>query len=568
MPELTTQLESEIKLQVPAVFTLPELIATPASPAVPMPPALVVGPLAVVEPLGTESVPDLAFAATDAATDDAPNDVSPADVPDVVPGIPVDAVEGRALSLRAAYFDTDDLRLARSGATLRHRTGEGEPTWTLKLPANTGVEGDRTEFSIHAPAGTIPADLRGLITAHVRQAALAEVVELATYRHVWKLFDGTGAEVAELVDDLVSVVSDRKVLARFRELEIERRGIDERALEELVRRLEDAGAIRGVFQSKLVHALGPRAMAPPDVPAAGTVRRSDPGAALLAHAFRSSVAKLLAQDAGVRLGSEDAVHQMRVACRRMRSDLRTFAPLLEVDAAEELRVELAWLADELGAARDLEVLRGRLRKTFAADPLSRLDSAAFERLDALLVEREGAAQDRARSAIDEKRYVALLDLAVAFAREPKTTPAADGPAKDVLPPLVAAAVADLDAGVSRLTKRAPDARWHRARIRAKRARYAAEAAAEALGKSAAATGAALAAVQQVLGDHQDAAVAADVVLAIAAEHGQDPGLVLLCGRLAERERTAVRAARASFAKAWKDASAPAVRRWLPAVEPA
>jgi len=30
------------------------------------------------------------------------------------------------------YYDTDDLRLARWGASLRHRRGEG---WTVKLPA-------------------------------------------------------------------------------------------------------------------------------------------------------------------------------------------------------------------------------------------------------------------------------------------------------------------------------------------------------------------------------------------------------------------------------------------------
>jgi CHAD domain-containing protein len=136
-----------------------------------------------------------------------------------------------------------------------------------------------------------------------------------------------------------------------------------------------------------------------------------------------------------------------------------------------------------------------------------------------------------------------------------------------LPPLVAAAVADLDAQVSRLTKRAPDERWHRARIRAKRARYAAEAAAEALGKPAAATGAALAAVQEVLGDHQDAAVAADVVLAIAAGHETDAPLVLLCGRLAERERTAVRASRRAFGAIWRPVTANNVRQWLPNVKP-
>ena len=37
--------------------------------------------------------------------------------------------------LRATYYDTADLRMARNGVTLRYRTGEAEtPRWTLKLP--------------------------------------------------------------------------------------------------------------------------------------------------------------------------------------------------------------------------------------------------------------------------------------------------------------------------------------------------------------------------------------------------------------------------------------------------
>src|SRR5215469_10411340 len=37
-------------------------------------------------------------------------------------------------TLRAQYYDTDDLRLLRHGITLRRRTGGGDPGWHLKLP--------------------------------------------------------------------------------------------------------------------------------------------------------------------------------------------------------------------------------------------------------------------------------------------------------------------------------------------------------------------------------------------------------------------------------------------------
>lgn len=499
---VSEQVESEIKLAVPAVFALPPLDAAGSPTAVP---------------------------------------------------------RARRM-LRATYHDTADLRLARSGATLRHRTGEGSAQWTLKLP--TATEGDRLELSVRAPATAIPAELRSLVTAYVRDGALAEVVRLTTRRDTWSLQDDEGTEQAELVDDLVSVLSDGKVVARFRELEIERRGIAEPALDDLVARLGAAGAVRGAFRSKLAQALGPRADAAPDVPAAQRVRPGDPAAALVVEAVRDGVRRLLAQDPRVRLGRADAVHQMRVACRRLRSDLATFRPLLVPGDVEGLRAELAWLADELGSARDLEVLRSGLAETFGADRLQPLDAAAFARLDAELAAREATAVERAVDALDDPRYVELLVHAVAYAEDPPVTETAHRPVKDVLPALVAAVVGRLDAAVERLSRPAPDARWHRARIRAKRARYAAETAGRALGSSAARLAAAMEQVQEVLGEHQDAAVAGEAVLDIAAHHPDDPALVLLCGRLAERERTALRDARRRFGPTWARASARPVRRWL------
>jgi CHAD domain-containing protein len=504
VPGVAENLEVEVKLAVPAVFALPPLV--PADSAV------------------------------------------------------VEAVAGPRRALRAAYVDTADLRLARAGATLRHRTGEGRPTWTLKLA--TATEGERLELSVQAPAAAVPEDLRALVTALVRDAELTEVVRLTTRRDIWSLRDEAGEELAEVVDDLVSVLSAGKVVARFREIEVERAGIADADLDAVVALLTAAGAVPGAFTSKLARALGPRASAPPDVPAAATVKRSDPAAALVAEAVRDGVRRLLAQDPRVRLGRDDGIHQLRVACRRLRSDLATFASLLEPGSADALRVELAWLADRLGTARDLEVLRSRLAKTFRSDRLAPLDPEAFARLDEVFATRETEALAVAASTLSDPRYVALLTAAVAFAVDPPLTQEAQRPVKAVLPPLVGGVFAELDEAVERLSRNGSDAKWHKARIRAKRARYAAEAAAVALGGDAARAGAAMADVQTVLGDHQDAAVAADTVLDVAAGCADDPAMLLLCGRLAERERAAVHAARDRFPAAWREATRGSVRRWL------
>ncbi len=60
--------------------------------------------------------------------------------------------------LEATYYDTADLSLIRSGVTLRHRTGEPGPSWTVKLPGTTSRQTpDRPELSLVWLAALRPA---------------------------------------------------------------------------------------------------------------------------------------------------------------------------------------------------------------------------------------------------------------------------------------------------------------------------------------------------------------------------------------------------------------------------
>src|SRR5215204_3077082 len=61
---------------------------------------------------------------------------------------------------QTTYLDTEDLRLARAGASLRLRTGEG---WTVKLPGETsnGVL-SRPEYTFGVESAAPPAAAREL----------------------------------------------------------------------------------------------------------------------------------------------------------------------------------------------------------------------------------------------------------------------------------------------------------------------------------------------------------------------------------------------------------------------
>ena len=431
----------------------------------------------------------------------------------------VDRVAVRTLRLRASYWDSVDRRLARGGLTLRHRTGEGRPRWTLKTASAADAGLDREEISVAAPGTRVPETLQDLVTARLRGAELQPLAQVRTLRTTTLLFDAEGHELVEVVDDAVTVLRDGLVADGWHELEVERRPgagkVAKRVLEALVK----AGATEVDQTPKGVRALAgtaaPELPEPPVIRSAGDLVR-----ALLANGLRAVVT----QDVAVRRDQPDAVHQLRVACRRLRSDLRTFAQLCADPRVDGLRDELSWLGDSLGTARDLEVLRERLHQR--ADDGDRLD---VRPVDALYETAQQRAAVTGLEALRSARYLALLQQLHDIATEPRLSDVALGSAKRVLPALVEDAARRLEKAVRRLSLDAPDVSWHQARIKAKRARYAAEAAAPVLGPPSKRAKK----LQTSLGEHQDAVIAAERLLAVADEH---PELAVLCARLAERER--------------------------------
>lgn len=232
--------------------------------------------------------------------------------------------------LDAIYFDTADLRLARCGITLRHRSGESRP-WTLKLPdRGSGGELARLELRAEGNVDSVPDDFSYIVAGYSAAAPLVSAIRLRSHRHVVQLVT-EGAELAvELVDDVVTVtgLGEEAISTQFREVEVEfTESADPECVRAIVGDLEAAGAIRSNNPPKAIRALGPAAALAPAIPFAelppdGTAEET--AAAVLQRA----VATLLARDLEVRAKLEPDLAELATLIVAIRWVVTWLAPLL------------------------------------------------------------------------------------------------------------------------------------------------------------------------------------------------------------------------------------------------
>lgn len=487
----------------------------------------------------------------------------------IPPGFTLPALDGVAglhaaepvtTTLNTTYFDTPDLRLARWGASLRMREGEG---WTVKLPdVGDGVMLSRAEYTFPGSEARAPTVALELLTAYLRGASVRRATRMRTERTTVVLSDDAGRTIADIVEDEVTVFDGRRVATRFREVEVEfAPDSGTWALDPIRAALEAGGAGEIDLVPKHVRALGPRALAGPELQEQATAGKGATVREVVSAALAGSVARLIRHDAGVRLGEDpESVHQARVATRRLRSDLHTFRDVLEPGWAEPLRAHLAALGRATGAVRDADVLLGRMERLATRVAPERDRRAKDRLLDRLRGDRD-VARAALLSIMRERDYGRLLDELVASAQQPQIREGlAQLPAREVLGVPVRRAWEKLRADERAMGRPPTDEELHELRIRAKRARYAAEAVVPAFGKRAAAFARAAGALQEVLGDHQDAVMAGAKLREASRRAGSE---AFLAGQLAAHETIAAAEARGRVKRAWKELSRKRMTEWLP-----
>lgn len=468
--------------------------------------------------------------------------------------------------LDAVYFDTAGLDLARRGITLRRRTGGSDAGWHLKLPA-----GRDTRTELRAPLGralkTVPAPLLTQVRAIVRDRPLAPVAAVTTTRREYALCDADGVVLAHVCDDqvLAQRLGSTEPEQQWREWEVELESGPPALLDGVETHLLAAGASPAEVSSKLARTLGDLPSSSLARPATEDLADGTVGQLLVAH-LSEHIAKLHAQDAGVRTGQAESVHKLRIAARRLRSALTTFAPLLDRAVTDPVREELRWLGESLAQARDAQVLREHLTGLLSDEPAELVIGSVVTRIDDQLSVAYQTGRERALEALDSERYLRMLDALDELVESPPLRPEAETAADEGARRLVRRDIKRLTREVRAITSaddpERRDVAFHEARKKAKRLRYAAEAATPAIGKRARALAASTKKVQETLGIHQDSVVARARLREYGMQAHLDGDNAFTFGRLHALEQARADRAETDFDAVWSRLRKKQLPHWV------
>lgn len=326
----------------------------------------------------------------------------------------------------SVYFDTDKHKLRKSGVMLRVRRVGSHYIQTVKASGNLApfqrgeweseIAGNEPDLSL--AKGTA---LEPLLTKKLRRQ-LRPLFETRVQRTLYPVVDDANA--IALTVDRGTIDTGTRTLP-FCEIELELKRGTAAKLFEVARGLTAALPARLAVKSK-----SERGYEIIDGGPVATVKAEAielPAGASAREAFEmigvACLKQIIDNEPGVMKGDPEGVHQMRVGLRRLRAAMSLFAMLLHDSQAEAIKAQLKWLAEQLGPARELEVLVSRV-----VAPMGKRPSRwrGMRSLSHEIAARRDAALKRAQEAVDSAGFRELaLDVAAWLAAGQWTTPTDD-----------------------------------------------------------------------------------------------------------------------------------------------
>ncbi len=369
-----------------------------------------------------------------------------------------------AIAVHTTYFDTPVRDLAAAGFTLRLSQIGDERIQTVCATGATADLFVLPEWRQTEAAALPVLDDRSPIAALLgaRIANIGPQFSIVTTRRTWNL-PWQGADMELVLDQGKIMAADRR--STRGEVRLALRDGPPGALYALARRLNEVAPLRLGVLDEAEHGfrlLGPMLHMDKAIPAA--LHRDMTAVEGFPLIAATCLRQFRLNEPLIDPGNPDAVHQARVALRRLRSAFSIFRPMLPDEVANRLTQEIRWLAGILGQARDLDVLRHR---------------GGSETLSARLEPPRAAAYAQARLVLESHRTrLLMLDLAEYLAIGPWTTLPSGAETRDL--PLREFASAALDRLRRKVKKDRidladlDDKARHELRKDAKKLRYAAE----------------------------------------------------------------------------------------------
>ncbi len=440
-----------------------------------------------------------------------------------------EASEQDEAELASVYYDTPDRALRAAGFGLRVRRIGERYVQTLKAEGDGLFERPEWEQAIEGPepdlgvlADTPLPDILG------PDATLAPLFTTAVTRKTYLVRQGSSTVEVALDTGRIASPAAGDRIAPICEIELELKDGAASDLFALAHAVAALVPVRLGVQTKAERGYALTAGEPERIKAEAVPLREDANAADAFRAIAHACLRHMRLNEAVLLERREpgALHQMRVAIRRLRSAFSLFGDLVEDAQGERLRAELKRMTEPLGRARNLDVF---LATTLPAERERHPDEIGLLGLERQLEEARTKAYAEVEALLASEAWRALvLDLigwinAGPWLRDTR----GDRPVRRD-EPAIDFAERELDRRRRQVKKRgrrldrlSPEER-HRVRIAAKKLRYGAEFFASLYsgrkaGRRHAAFVKALSGLQDGLGALNDIATAHEVVRAEVVE---------------------------------------------------